>query len=96
MALLNSKLFTYYILEQSPKNSNKSYPSFTSSILKNLPIKLATKKTQDLLEKLVDKIIELKKLDAKADTSKYENEINKLVYQLYDLTPSEIEIIEKE
>jgi len=96
LALLNSKLFTYYILEQSPKNSNKSYPSFTSSILKNLPIKLATKKTQDLLEKLVDKIIELKKLDAKADTSKYENEINKLVYQLYDLTPAEIELIEKE
>lgn len=38
LALINSKLFTYYIDEQSAKSSNKSYPSFNSRLLKELPI----------------------------------------------------------
>lgn len=41
---------------------------------------------------LVDKIMEAKKLGA--DTSEYEAQIDKIVYQLYDLTPEEIILIE--
>ena len=46
LALLNSKLLTYYIFEESAKSSNKTYPSFTSNIVKNIPIKAISKKAQ--------------------------------------------------
>jgi adenine-specific DNA-methyltransferase len=42
----------------------------------------------------VDEIIEAKKADAKADTKDLEAKIDCLVYQLYELTPAEIEIVE--
>ncbi|RCS26469.1 restriction endonuclease subunit M [Polaribacter sp. WD7] len=38
LGLLNSKLLTYYVNEQSPKSNNKSYPSFNSRLLKEIPI----------------------------------------------------------
>ena len=38
LGLINSKLFTHYVNEQSPKSGNKSYPSFNSRLLKQLPI----------------------------------------------------------
>jgi len=50
LALLNSKLISYYIYEQSPKSTNKSYPSFNSRLIKNIPIKLC-KNQQPFIEK---------------------------------------------
>jgi len=43
---------------------------------------------------LVDQILSIKKQDPQADTSHLEQEINQLVYKLYDLTREEIKIIE--
>jgi len=43
---------------------------------------------------LVDIILENKKRNPQANTSKYEKEIDNLVYQLYDLTEEEIKIVE--
>jgi len=42
----------------------------------------------------MDKILAAKKQNPQTDTSELENEIDRLVYQLYDLTEEEIEIIE--
>ncbi|MBC7641477.1 MAG: class I SAM-dependent DNA methyltransferase [Flavobacterium sp.] len=39
-------------------------------------------------------ILTLKKENPKADTSVLENDIDDLVYQLYDLTPEEIKIVQ--
>jgi type I restriction-modification system DNA methylase subunit len=39
LSIINSKLINYYVNEQSPKSNNKSYPSFNSKLLKNIPIK---------------------------------------------------------
>lgn len=38
LPIINSKLINFYVNEQSPKSSNKSYPSFNSKLLKNIPI----------------------------------------------------------
>lgn len=46
------------------------------------------------MEYLVDCILEIKRLNKDADTKKLEKEIDILVYQLYQLTPDEIELIE--
>ena len=37
-----------------------------------------------------------RKRDPEADTTAFEREIDRLVYQLYDLTPEEIKIVEEE
>jgi len=44
------------------------------------------------MENLVDRIIEMEKQDL--DASQHENQINQLVYRLYDLTSEEIEVVE--
>jgi hypothetical protein len=44
---------------------------------------------------LVNKILATKKQNPTANTSDLENQIDQLVYQLYELTPEEIKIIEK-
>jgi hypothetical protein len=43
----------------------------------------------------VDKILAAKKQNPQTDTSEWENEIDELVYRLYDLTEDEIKIIEE-
>jgi len=60
--------------------------------VKELPIPKISE-TQELeIVKLAERIIELKK--GESETIALENEIDQLVYQLYDLTEEEIEIIE--
>ena len=45
--------------------------------------------------KLVDAIIETKRIDYGADSSIYECRIDRLVYELYGLTEEEIVIVEE-
>ena len=42
----------------------------------------------------MDKILAAKKQNPQTDTSGWEKEIDRLVYQLYDLTGEEVKIIE--
>jgi len=58
LGLINSKLFTYYVNEQSPKSSNKSYPSFNSRLLKQLPIVKCDEKSKTTLISKVEYILE--------------------------------------
>ncbi len=40
-------------------------------------------------------VLDAKKQNQNADTSALESEIDQLIYQLYDLTPEEIAIVER-
>lgn len=65
--------------------------------LSNIPIPHITERNRQYsieIEKLVEKIIDLKKSDQANDTKELEKKIDELVYQLYNLTPDEIAIIE--
>ena len=62
--------------------------------LQLLPIKKTTLEQQKPIIDLADKIITEKKADSTADTSKFEAEIDRLVYALYGLTEDEIKIVE--
>ena len=46
------------------------------------------------MEALVDKILAAKKENPQTNTSHWEREIDKLVYELYGLTEEEIKIVE--
>ncbi|MCK5110967.1 MAG: Eco57I restriction-modification methylase domain-containing protein [Arcobacteraceae bacterium] len=59
LALMNSKLMTYYINEQSPKSDNKTYPSFNSKLIKNIPIKNILLENQEPFVTNVDLIMTL-------------------------------------
>ncbi|MGN8402058.1 class I SAM-dependent DNA methyltransferase [Helicobacter pylori] len=97
-ALLNSKLITFYF-----KNFcggcilGKSGYQYNKHALEKIPIPKITEKNQELADKiivLVDKILQSKEKDPKANTQELEKEIDALVYQLYNLTDEEIKIIE--
>ena len=94
LGLLNSKLMTFYHFNSSPKASKGIFPKLLIDDIKKLPVVKADDKTIDKVSKLVFDIIELKKQNK--DISKLEIEIDKIFYELYNLSDKEIEIIEGE
>jgi hypothetical protein len=91
---LNSRLTNWYfnsICASSGMGTNR----WEKIYVELLPIPPITTKNQpivDEIETLVDRIIDMKKNSQ--DTTDLENRIDQLVYQLYDLTPEEIEVVE--
>jgi len=67
-----------------------------TSYISQIPIATVTKPQRTAIEKLVQKCLDAKKGDPKADTSDLEKAINKLVYKLYQLTYEEVKIIDPE
>ena len=70
---------------------------FKSEFMKNFPIPPITDANRNIvkqIERLIDEIIDAKHIDPEADTPHLENEIDKLVYKLYNLTEDEIAIVE--
>ena len=70
---------------------------------RKLPIARVGKEEQKTFVKIVDKIMDITisddyMLDQKKQelVLEYEKEIDQLVFELYDLTPEEIDIVEKE
>jgi hypothetical protein len=94
LALLNSRLMSYYFQLNTAKAVRKLFPKIILKDLRQFPIKVVSTEKQKHFIKLVDKIIEEKKQNPLADTTDLENQIDQLFYQLYDLTEEEIKIIE--
>ena len=71
--------------------------------IQTIPIKIAPHEKQNRVIKLVNKILDITKNDKymqntnnQSKMNPIEAEINQLVYELYDLTPNEIKIVESE
>lgn len=95
LAILNSKIATFYHFNSSPKATKGAFPKILVYDVNNfpLPIKIESK-IQKRIEILVEQILTKKALDNSADTTDLENQIDQLVYQLYELTEEEIKIVE--
>ena len=91
LSLFNSKLFRFYY-QKTNSQGGDIFPQIRISSVENLPIKKIEEKAQQPFVALVDQILELKK--AGKDTQALEDEIDALVYRLYDLTADEIAIVE--
>tara|TARA_Y100000389_G_C17462808_1_gene523104 strand:+ start:598 stop:4056 length:3459 start_codon:yes stop_codon:yes gene_type:complete len=87
-ALLNSELFYFYMGERL-KHTGDLLQIDKNQFLK-IPLYVPDK-TKDF-EKLVDNIVEAKKNNQ--DTCVFQNQLDQLVYKLYDLYEDEIKIIE--
>ena len=68
---------------------------YNKHALEKLPVVKIPASQQQSFVRLVDQILDAKHINPDADTSDLENEIDTLVYELYNLTPAEIAIVEK-
>ncbi|GAA8548528.1 class I SAM-dependent DNA methyltransferase [Helicobacter pylori] len=94
-ALLNSKCI-YFAMRKFYMGGGIEGELKTNN-LEKIPIPQITEKNQELADKiiaLVDKILQAKEKDPKANTQELEKEIDASVYQLYHLTDEEIKTIE--
>ena len=65
-----------------------------NNYVKEFPIPIVAYEQQTKIIEHVDQILAIKHVDSNADTSNLENEIDNLVYELYNLTEDEIAIVE--
>jgi len=91
LSILNSKASLFYF-DKIATSSGVGTNMWKKYKIELLPIPQITKEAQKLFEVLVDKIMNLKAQDK--DTTKLENEIDAMVYRLYGLSDSEIDIVE--
>jgi adenine-specific DNA-methyltransferase len=91
LGLLNSKLMNYFYQNIS-QEKGRLFAEVKKVYLKKLPILNVDHEQQSKITQLVDNILEMKKVGQ--DTTDLEQQIDALVYQLYDLTPDEIAIVE--
>jgi hypothetical protein len=95
LAWVNSKLFQYiYECFFDGLKMSGGYLTYSAPTLCNMYIKNAGVVAQKKLSELVNQLLHAKTSSAQADTTALENEIDQLVYALYDLTPEEIAIVE--
>ncbi len=94
LAILNSSLM-WFFLNSTGYVLRGGFFTFKTKYLEPFPLpKLANTNDQQPLVALADEILSLKKKDEDANVSQQESQIDQIVYQLYDLTPDEIAIVE--
>ena len=86
LALINSKLinywFSYYYIDVNIKPEQ----------LRTIPIKKSN--NENLIVSIVNTVIEVKKANSQTDTTHLEQQIDNLVYKLYDLTYDEVKVVD--
>ena len=92
LALLNSKVLNYRYRSIGKQTGSGVFEYFENQISK-LPIPKISPEEQKPFIELADQILENKKNGV--DTIELENQIDKMVYELYGLSENEIAIVEK-
>ena len=94
LGIINSKFISLWFAKTFNKLSRKIFPQFKVNELRTFPIPIASESRQQSIIDLVGKILCAKKDDSTVDTSRWENEIDLLVYHLYGLTYDEVLIVD--
>ena len=95
-AVLNSRLSHYQLFGIAPKTGTGDLIVSVQALepLRVPPITEANQHLATQIEACVDQILAAKRTDPIADVSELENEVDQMIYLLYDLTPEEIAIVE--
>jgi hypothetical protein len=94
LAIANSKLL-WWFLKITGDTLQGDARRFKTNYLNPFPLpKFVEEKFENKIVDLVKMVLEVKKQNPSSDTTDLENQIDQLVYQLYDLTEEEINIIE--
>jgi len=94
LGIINSKLISFWFAQSFGKLQRKIFPQFKVKELRTFPIKVVSPDDQLPVISKVEKILTAKQAQTEADTSIIEQEIDRLVYELYELTPEEIAVVE--
>jgi len=101
LPILNSRLSRWYF-EQIATSSGMGTNRWKKYKIEQFPIKNTQEKEQKPFIEIVDRILSItndkdytKNSDKQAMVKAYEKKIDKMVYELYELTPEEIKIIEE-
>lgn len=95
LGLMNSTLMNY-VYKNKFKSTKKVFSEIQARSVKQLPIPKVTVEIENAITNLSDKAIQFKKQSPESDITELEIEIDKLVYELFDLTEEEIKIIEND
>ena len=90
--LLNSKLIAFWLRNQG-KMQGLNY-QLDKEPLQQIPIAVPKAETQVLLGQIVERIIARKSAEDNASIQDLENQIDNIVYHLYDLTYNEVLIVD--
>jgi type I restriction-modification system DNA methylase subunit len=93
LGLLNSRLgaFMYQLLICE---SGKVFAQVKGTFLRRVLVRRASEAQQAKIAGLVDRILTAKRHNPEADTTAWEQEIDRLIYDLYGLTEQEIAVVE--
>lgn len=92
LGILNSKLLFVWLFHRARRKGQMI--ELTTKPISEIPIAIGTPDQKQTIEKLVREIIAAKTANSTADTTALESQIDQLVYQLYNLNPEEIAIVE--
>jgi len=96
LGLLNSKFGKFYIKQNVTQLQKRQFRMLAQYIREIFipPITPSNEPIVKQIEALIDNILAAKKQNPQTDTGEWENEIDRLVYRLYELTEEEVKIIE--
>ncbi len=102
LAFFNSRIVGFFIKEAYSATGIGGGVNFTAPMIRDIPLPVIDENEIKVLEKLANETILLtysadflENLDKQAKVKTLENQIDQLVYKLYDLTPEEIKIVEE-
>jgi hypothetical protein len=87
---------SFYFNKNTAKSVRQIFPKLILEDLRKFPIKSVPISAQLPIIDLVEQVLSIKGLENSADTSTFESQIDRLVYELYGLTEEEIRIVEGE
>jgi adenine-specific DNA-methyltransferase len=96
LAIINSKLISFIKTKGSVTAKKDDFTQLTLNDIRQLGIPKPNQYQLFLIEGFVDTILNVKKSDPYADTTAQEMDIDRIIYELYDLTEEEIKIIEED
>ena len=94
LGILNSSTIRFY-LSLVAETSGMGTSRWINNYVKEFPIPVVTYQQQTEIIKIVNQILEAKIVNPDADTANLEQEIDKCVYALYNLTQEEIAIVKE-
>lgn len=94
LAILNSKLATFYHFNHSPKATKGAFPKILVQDIKDFPLPVVSDFARLTIDRIVEDILNTKKNTPSANISALEQQIDLMVYRLYGLTYNEVLIVD--
>lgn len=95
VGLLNSKLVKFFLKECYGSLAMDGGINFSPHNVSEIPVAKCGKANERRLVGTVRCILEAKATNREVDTTDWERDIDRLVYELYDLTPAEVKLVEE-